>query len=384
MKDGRDTSGRLLSLDAFRGFDMLFIMGLGPFLLALCAAFGQPDCWLAVQLEHADWFGLTFEDLIFPTFLFVAGLSWPFSLAKQVERGDSRGRIAGRCLKRGLLLFACGLLYEDVLLGTFRFGSVLGRIGLAWMFAAWICLFFRRRTRIVLAVLLLVGYWALIRLVPAPDAQTIAMPPECAAYGRGPFSVVGNLSGWIDRTFVPGVLGGYPGVADNQSFLGVLPAVVTALLGMFAGDYVRNATASGDRKTVTMLAAAVALVLAGGLAAHAFGGFSMPFCKKLWSSSFVLAAGGLSLAGFAVFYWLIDVRKWWRRTLLLRVVGLNAITIYLAQHFIPFGLVSERVFGGLAACLPPSAAPAVLSFGYLVLCWLFLYFLYRQKIFLKV
>ena len=127
--EGKETDGRLLSLDVLRGFDMFFIMGGASLVVALCAACGCAGNWLSLQMQHEVWNGLTQHDTIFPLFLFIAGMSWPFSLAKRRAGGQSDRTIACGCLRRAAILFVLGLVYGGLLDGTVRLGSVLGRIG---------------------------------------------------------------------------------------------------------------------------------------------------------------------------------------------------------------------------------------------------------------
>ena len=381
---------RLESLDALRGFDMLMIMGMGPLVVKLCALCGWgADCWFAQQFEHVGWNGLRFEDTIFPLFLFLAGVSWPFSCAKQRERGTATRAIVLRCLKRAAILFLLGLIYGDLLQGTLRMGSVLGRIGVAWAVGAILYLFCRVRTLAVLALALPIAYWMLLAFVPAPDALTVAIPEKLSfvrEFGTGPFSIVGNLSGWVDRHLMPGVLSPYTGIADNQSALGYIPAVGTALLGILSGEFLRTHTGSmsAGRRLALMFAAAAALVALGLVIANGFGALSMPINKKLWSASFTFVVGGYSVAMLAVFHGLVDVLGWSRGTFFFRVIGMNSITIYLAQKFIPFRTIANGVFGGFAGLFPEPAGAVILAVAYVAVCWLFLLFLYRKGVFLKV
>ena len=187
---------RLLSLDALRGFDMIFIMGFASVVVSLCSLFpGGESSWLATQMEHVSWEGLRHHDTIFPLFLFIAGISFPFSYSKQVANGASREQIYAKIFKRGIVLFLLGMVYNGLFkleLSTVRIYSVLGRIGLAWMFAALLFINFKPKARAIIAVALLVGYWLLLRFIPAPDAP-----------GADPFSLEGNLVGYIDRTLIP-------------------------------------------------------------------------------------------------------------------------------------------------------------------------------------
>lgn len=368
-----DGGNRLQSLDALRGFDMLFIMGLATLVVKLCIWLDWGEsCWLAQQMEHVDWHGLAHHDTIFPLFLFIAGISFPFSFAKQRERGISLWQIRLRCLRRGIVLFLLGLVYGGFFrdFGSLRISSVLARIGLAWMLAAWIYSSCRLRTRIALAVLLLVGYWILTFVCGAPDHP--------GAHGLTP---EGNVSCWIDRTFLFLKKGQ---LYDNQTTLGLFPAIVTALLGMSAGDVVRNPRWTGNRKSLLLLLCSLGSLCLGLLIAFGFGSYSFPINKKLWSPSFVLVVGSYSFAMFALFYWLIDVRQWWRRTLFFRVIGLNSIAIYLAQPILGLSSVNKFFFGGFAGLLSPAGGAVLLGTTYIAVCWSLLYFLYRKNVFLKV
>lgn len=364
---------RLESLDAFRGFDMMFIMGLSGLIVALCKLFpGGADCWLAGQFSHSAWNGLKVYDMIFPVFLFIAGVSFPFSYAGQCERGDSRGKIYLKIFRRALMLFALGLVYNGLFrlqFGTLRICSVLGRIGLAWMFAALLFINFKPGVRAAVAVALLVGF-RLLCLIPAPDVA-----------GADPLSREGCLAGYIDRIVLGPEHVYADGIFDPEGILCTMPAIVTAMLGMFTGELVRlpQARVSGGRKTLLMLGAAVVLLAAGLLWSRWF-----PVNKKLWSSTFVLVVGAYSLAMFAIFYWIIDVKGWKSWAFPFKVVGMNSITIYLAQKVISFKYTTDFLTGGLVAICPEQWGAVIAGLCRFGLAWLFLLFLYKHKIFLRV
>ena len=370
-----DATGRLTSLDTLRGFDMLFIMGFTGFLTQLLAALGCRSLWLETQFQHAAWHGLRFEDTIFPLFLFLAGVSWPFSLAKRRARGDSTGKIVRKIIGRGLALVLFGFVYNGVLKLDFPnmvWGAVLTRIGIAWMLAALFSVFAGTRLRIGIAAAVLLAHWAVCVLVTAPDAP-----------GLDPLSMKGCFAGWLDRVLLPGKLT-QEGVISNQGVLSTFPAVVTAMLGVFAGELLRREGLSGERKAGFLALGAAALATVGVLVAFAFGRWSMPFNKILWSSSFVLAVGGYSTAMLALFYWLVDVKGWWRHTLFFRVIGANSITIYMANRIMGFGLFATFFLGGLAGLLPDVWGRTLLSGATIAFEWLFLYILYRKNMFLRV
>lgn len=363
---------RLMSIDTLRGLDMLFIMGFSSLVANICKLFPfGADCWLARQMNHAEWNGLTHHDTIFPLFLFIAGLSFPFSLAKQKSHGKSRKDILLKIFRRALTLILLGVVYNGFFkldFGNLRIASVLGRIGTAWMAAAIMYLYMKPSARAVTSAAILIGYWLLICCVPAPDTP-----------GANPLSMQGNLVGYIDRMFMPGRLIYDGGRFDPEGLLSTIPAIVTAMLGMFTGEFVMSGKADGAKKAGYMGLASIALLAAGLLWSLVF-----PLNKMLWSSSFVLVVGAYSLALFALLYYIIDVKGYQRWTLFFRVIGLNSITIYMAQKIIGFSSINRFFLGGLAGMLPPEWEALFFSIGYVAICWLFLYFLYRKQTFLKI
>lgn len=373
--------GRLESIDALRGFDMLFIMGLSGVIEQICVALGfGKDCWLALQMHHPKWIGLTQHDTIFPLFIFIAGLSFPFSMSKQLEHGRTKAQIAWRSLRRMVALILLGMVYEGFFKGAeFRYGMVLARIGISWACASWLFLAFGAKVRAMIAGGILLGYWALNVLVPAPG-HTLAEV----------FAPTGNISAWVDWTVLRPICRIHPGSPeypfDNQGLLATFPSVVTAMLGMFTGEFVRWARGkmSGGRQTALLFAAAAAFTAAGCLMAFGCGRWSFPIIKPIWSSSFALILGGYSIAMFALFYWLIDLKGCWKRTLFLRVVGLNAITIYVAQPLFSLKHTRTMLLGRFAGLFPEQFSGLFLEIGYLALCWLLLLFLHKRKIYLKV
>lgn len=365
---------RLMSLDTLRGFDMFFIMGLSGLIASLCALCPSAvtDA-IAAQMSHVDWDGLRHHDTIFPLFLFLAGVSFPFSLAKQQAGGASRKDIYWKIFRRAAMLILLGMIYNGLFRLNFenlRVASVLARIGLAWMGAALLYVNFGVKTRAWIAAAILVVYALLSKFVGAPDVP-----------GADPLSMEGSLVGYIDRLFLPGRLLYLDGAFDPEGLLSAVPAVVTAMLGMFTGELIRmpQEKLSGERKTVYMLAGAVVLAVVAWA-----GNYFVPINKMLWSSTFVCAVGSYSLAMMALFYYIVDVRGWQRWTLPFRVVGMNSITIYLAQSIIGFGGIAKFFFGGVAGLCSEPWAEVVTDASYVFVCWLFLYFLYKQKIFLKV
>ena len=372
MKDGQavtEKTTRLMSLDALRGFDMLFIMGGQGLICAIAAALGHPE--FKASFGHVGWHGLQFMDCIFPLFLFMAGVSFPFSCAKSRERGMSDGRIAVKSLKRGLTLVVFGLCYAGLLSFNFehaRAWSVLGRIGMAWMFASWLYLLFGTKARIGIAAGILASVTVFTIFVTAPDA----------AANADPFSPEGNFGCWLDRVVTNGHT--LSKMYDPEGFAGLLPAIVTAMLGMFAGEIVRRGgSVATGRKALALLACGVGCLVAGLLLSNVF-----PINKKLWSPSFVLVVGGISFLAFSLFYWIVDVLGWRKWSFFFMVIGMNSITIYMAQAIFGFHKARDFFFSGVASLFAEPWRPVVLQIGYIAVCWTFLYFLHRKRIYLKV
>ena len=368
-----NNSKRLASLDALRGFDMLFIMGFAPFVMAVCGLF-EGGFWegLSAQMEHVEWNGLAHHDTIFPLFLFIAGISFPFSLASMRDKGLTDNKIYLRIARRVAILVVLGFVYNglfDLDFANLRLASVLGRIGVAWGVAAVLQMLFSTRVRVTIAGVVLVAYGLVSQFVAAPDAVA----------GADPISLEGCLAGWIDRQLLPGAM--YLGSMDPEGIFSTIPAVVTAMLGMFTGEFVRQPEerVSGRKKVVAMALAGVAFGVVGAL-----WSIALPVNKTLWSSTFVCVLACYSLLLFALFYYLIDVRGWQKWSFVFRVIGLNSITIYMAQVIVNFGGISRYFLGGVARFCSPEWREVVLSGGYLLVSWLFLWVLYRKKIFLKV
>jgi predicted acyltransferase len=369
MEDGQNDNGsrRVVSIDALRGFDMFWIIGGGTVVATLAGLWQHPfGETIQQQLEHVEWAGFHFEDLIFPLFVFLLGAVMPFAFARRLEQGQSSLRLHGHVVKRSLVLILLGLIYNGFLnfnWAEMRWPGVLQRIGLCYFFAALVVLHTKWRTQAVVVVVVLLAYWGVTMLVPAPGFDAGNLTPE------------GCLSSYIDQQLIPGQL--YYGYGDNEGLISTLPAICTALLGALAGHWLRS-DRSGSRKAAGLALAGVVSLVAGYLWSFAF-----PFIKILWTSSYVLFAAGWSLLLLALFYWVIDVLGFRRWAFFFIVIGMNPITIYFLQRFVDFGGIAEFFLGGLAAHAELYAA-LILTIGALMVRWLLLWFLYRHKIFFKV
>lgn len=364
---------RLKSLDALRGFDMLWIMGGGEIFIALAALTGLPVLkWWAEQQEHVAWQGFRFEDMIFPLFLFIAGISFPFSMAKRYLGTENRKALYSHVIKRGLILVLLGIIYNNAInfdFANMRYASVLARIGLAWMFGALIFMNTNLRGRIIWFCSILIGYWVILLLFKAHDL---------GEFDR--YSPQGCIVGYIDRLLLPGRFCCYT-YGDNEGLISVIPAIGTALLGMLTGQFLQSGYLSSKpyKKILYMAATAIALMLLGKVWDIWF-----PIIKNIWSSSFVLFVGGLSLLVFTLFHLIIDIWKFERWTFFFVVIGMNSITVYLAQSVINFQHTAKFLFGGFINLFPTSYAELLGALAYVATVWIFLYILYKKKIFLKV
>jgi predicted acyltransferase len=367
----RPPSRRLLSIDTLRGFDMLMIAGAGAFISTLHGKTGL--AWvdaLALQFEHPAWNGFTFYDFIFPLFLFIAGLTLPFSLNKGLELGKSKGELYRKAFKRFLILYACGILYKNAPIpfldwSQIRFVNVLGRIGFAGFVTTVLYLNFGFQKRIFWIAGLLLFYYAALFLIPVPG------------YGAGDLSFEGNLTGWIDRTFLPGRL--LQKTYDELGLFTQIPALCLTVLGSLAGDMMRRAGDSDYKKLRNLSVAGIIC-----LAIAFVWSFHFPINKHLWTSSFIMLTGGLAFLSFGLFYWVIDILQFRRWTFFFIVIGMNSLTIYLAYRLIDFGFTSRLLFEGLYINTAEKWHPVFQSLGALALVWVFLYILYRLKIFVKV
>jgi predicted acyltransferase len=361
---------RLMSLDALRGFDMLWIIGGSLIVAAAADVTGWP--WLVTlkkQFEHTPWNGFTAYDLIFPLFLFIAGVAMPFSLEKRRARGDSYLKLCRHVIVRGLILVLFGMIFNGLPKfdwATMRYPSVLGRIGLAYLFAGLIVLSTGVRGQIAWMAGLLITYWAAMKFIPVPG------------FGAGDLAPGHNLADYIDGKLLPGVLLHPDTHRDPEGILSTFPAIGTALAGALTGQFLKNGRYSGYMKTLWMIVAALVCLGLAQLWARDF-----PINKNLWSSSFVLFCAGWSLLLLSAFYLVVDVWRFRVWTLPLVVIGSNSILIYMAQKLINFDYTAHFFFDGLLK-YTSAYQPLLWAISVLTIKWLMLYLLYRKRIFLRV
>lgn len=361
---------RLLSLDALRGFDMIWIMGAEEIFHSLAKATGSPLMeTISFQFTHPQWHGFRIYDLIFPLFLFMAGVATPYSIGRSLEKGKSREELLVRVIKRGLILVLLGIVVNNGIvfkpLSEMRIASVLGRIGLAYMFANIIYLYSGFRAQVIWFVSLLAGYWLLLRFTSAPG------------FPMGDLTMEGNFASYIDRHIVPGKL--YLGIHDPEGIVSTIPAISTGLLGIFAGNLLKNNPMAMSRKALYLLVAGVISLILAQLWNLVF-----PINKNLWTSSFVLHAGGISLILLSIFYYIIDVKGYKKWAFFFAVIGMNSILIYMSGRFINWGYSNKAVFGWLGDLIGDPYNIVMMAICYVLVKWAFLYFLYKKRVFLRV
>ena len=351
-------ASRLISLDAFRGLT-----------IAAMVLVNNPGSWRAIYapLKHADWHGLTPTDLIFPFFLFIVGVAIPLSRPAP-----------GRVLRRAAIIAALGIVLNGLPYfhwATLRIPGVLQRIAVCYLIAALLFLRTAWRTQAIVTAALLLGYWALMTLVPVPG------------YGAGDLRPEANLAAWLDRAVLGPHVWRFARVYDPEGILSTVPAVATTLIGVLAGQWIRS---ERDSRTIV-----VGLVVSGALATAigAAWGTVFPVNKALWTSSYAVLTGGLALLVFAVCYWTIEIRRWQRWAMPFVVFGVNALLLFFLSTLVARVLtlidvggvtlkdaIVERAFAPWASPINASLAYAA---TYLAIWWLVMWVLYRAGVRLR-
>ena len=359
---------RILSIDALRGFDMFWITGGDAFFIVLFTLIGTPFFKkLAEQLDHPPWTGFHFYDLIFPLFLFIVGLSMPFSITKRLERGDSPKQLYIHIFRRTVLLYLLGLIYNglfDFNFATLRYTGVLQRIAFTYFFASVIVMNFKVKGQLIWAVALTIGYWLILLLVPVPGFGMYNLTPQ------------ENLCAWFDRHFLPGSFCCYT-FGDNEGILSNFPAIVSVLIGVFAGNRLKSPEPDNSKTKFFVAAGVISIVVA------LLWNLIYPINKYLWTGSYVALTSGLSFLFLCLFYWLIDVKGYTKWAFPFKVIGMNSITIYVLQGIFDFGIIAKIFIHGFYTHLG-NFQELFYVFCILIIKWLLLYFLYKQKLFLKV
>ncbi|MCC6798039.1 MAG: DUF5009 domain-containing protein [Candidatus Hydrogenedentes bacterium] len=369
---------RMLAVDVLRGFDMFWIMGADSLVSALNKASGGfgPLKFLAMQLDHVGWAGFHFYDLIFPMFVFIIGVSITLSLDRIVEK-EGKPKAYQRIFRRGLLLYLLGIIYYGGI-GAYstkgiRFVGVLQRLAFSYFATSLLYMNLRVRGLVIVCATILVGYWVVLTFVPAtvpgfePNATLVH-----ATYAPGQ-----NLTNYIDYYYLPGRK--WDKTWDPEGILSNIPAVASCLLGVLAGLLLRNQNVQKQKKVLYLAGAGAAIVAIGFL-----WGLQFPVIKKLWTSTFVLVAGGYSCLLLAAFYQIIDVWGYRRWAAPFVWIGSNALAIYMLGNFLDFEDLARRFTGGpIEESLGNWGALLTVTVG-LAMAILTVRWMYKKRLFIKV
>ena len=291
----------------------------------------------------------------------------PLSITRRLERGDSREKLYLHIFQRTLLLFLLGLIYNGLFNFDFaiqRYSGVLQRFAITYLFASVIVMNFKGKGQMIWAGSILLLYWMVLLFIPAPGFRAYDLTPQ------------GNLCGYVDRMIVPGSFCCYK-YGDNEGILTMFPAIANVLFGVLAGRWLLGS--AENRVKIRNLVAAGTLFICGAL----LWSLVFPVNKYLWTGSYVLLTSGIAFLLLCLFFWIIDVKGWKSWSFPFVVIGLNPITIYVVQGVFDFGIIVNIFVHGFVASLG-SFKEVFFQFSVILVKWLFLYFLYRKRIFLKV
>lgn len=379
MKNTHSSSKRLESLDALRGFDLFFLVALGPLMHSLARTANVE--WLNESMwvfSHVSWEGFSPWDLIMPLFLFMSGISMPFSLSRYKSISDKRPLLR-RLAKRILLLWIFGMMCQGNLLALdpntiYLYSNTLQAIATGYLITALLFLFTSRRTQIITAVVLLLVYWTTMQFITVDG------------YGGGNYTPQGNLAEWIDNTVLgrfrdtAQVIDGKMVVADWYHYTWILSSLnfgVTVLTGLFAG-YIAKDKIEEKKKLKLYFGTGITMVIAGWL-----WNFQMPVIKTIWTSSMVLVSSGYCFLLMGLFYYWIDYKGHRSGITWLKVYGMNSIVAYMLANVVNFRCIGDSLFYGLEQYMG-SYYSFLMTLWNIGAVYVIIWFMYKRGIFLKV
>lgn len=379
MKNTHSSSKRLESLDALRGFDLFFLVALGPLMHSLARTANVE--WLNESMwvfSHVSWEGFSPWDLIMPLFLFMSGISMPFSLSRYKSISDKRPLLR-RLAKRILLLWIFGMMCQGNLLALdpntiYLYSNTLQAIATGYLITALLFLFTSRRTQIITAVVLLLVYWTAMQFITVDG------------YGGGNYTPQGNLAEWIDNTVLgrfrdtAQVIDGKVVIADWYHYTWILSSLnfgVTVLTGLFAG-YIAKDKIEEKKKLKLYFGTGITMVIAGWL-----WNFQMPIIKTIWTSSMVLVSSGYCFLLMGLFYYWIDYKGHRSGITWLKVYGMNSIVAYMLANVVNFRCIGESLFYGLEQYMG-SYYSFLMTLWNIGAVYVIIWFMYKRGIFLKV
>ena len=373
---------RVLSIDALRGFDMFWITGGKPVLVALMALFVSPipESW-DYHLTHPRWEGFSAWDMIMPLFLFIVGAAMPFAFARRLEAGTERKGLYLRIARRVVVLWILGMIVQGNLLDfdletLAVFSNTLQAIAVGYLVAGIALIHLPIVGQVTLTFVLLVAYWLLMMLVPVPE------------HGAGVLTEQGNLAIYLDHL----LLGQFDDGTTYTWILSGMGFAATVLCGVFAGHLLRSGYSERGKVLGLTLLGLGSLFLGafwagkfdGVVGATLLGSWRFPIIKHLFTSSMVLWAAGWCYLLLALFYLLIDVMRLQRWAFFFIVIGANPIFAYVIVHFVDFRGIAEKLVGGLAKNLSllgstgESMGVALIATTAYGTLWLLLWYMYRN------
>ena len=368
---------RLMSLDALRGFDMLWIIGGENVIrnLAKASNIGILNV-VSDQMEHVAWDGFHFYDLIMPLFLFMVGMSSPFSVSKRISMGDSKKKIYRHTLKRAIILFIFGMISQCHLLAfdldkLHIIHDTLQAIAIGYLISTLIYTQLNLKIQIGITGTLLLIYWIILTFIPVPGHAAGILEPQM------------NISKYVEQL----VFGRFDdGPAPYTWFLGSLGFVATVMTGVFATTIIRqNFRLSFLKSSNIQIHKTVMLAITGTILVSVAILFSnwFPVIKPLWNPTFVLLTSGISFLLISLFYFIIDVKGYQRWSFWLRVIGMNSIAVYMGTDLINFEDIAQSVVFGLKQ-FSEAYYPFILSLAALTIIYLILLWMYKKGTFIKV
>jgi len=363
---------RLISLDVFRGVTIA-----GMILV------NNPGTWSAIYpaLKHAEWHGLTPTDLIFPFFLFIIGVAMPYSFSKRISAGESKSKLALHVLKRSVILFIIGMFLTG--LPNFNYYNklildVLQRIGVVYLFAGIIFIYYNQKWQIIISIFCLVLYWILMFVIPVPG------------FGAGDLSPEGNVWSYVDKVLTSGWHN------HGEGILSLISSIPSVLFGAIVGYWLRSDKNNNEKVNGMFVFGSLGLVV--GVVLDMW----FPFNKLLWSSSYVIYTTGMALMFLAFFYYVIDIQGYKKLFFPFVVLGTNATVAFI------FSSLIAKLMGLIKFSVDLGSGPSEVSLKtfiyvtffkgnfsdynsslfyaltYLLFCLGIMYILYRKKIFIKI
>lgn len=385
---------RNVAVDAYRGLVMLLMMGEILNFSKVAHAFPESFFWrvLAYNQTHVEWAGMSLHDMIQPSFTFLVGVALPYSIHSRVRKGTSFSRQLGHTLWRSLFLIYLGIFLRSINSPqtNFTFEDTLTQIGLGYTFA-FLLAHCQPRWQWTALGAILFAYWLAWALYPAPalnfNYSAVGVPADWH-YNFTGFSAHWNKNSNLGQAFDVWFLNILPRASQfmynggGYLTLSFIPTLGTMLLGLRAGEWFRAAAPKIPVKR--FLIAGLVLVLAGALL-HFTG--ICPIVKRIWTPAWTLFSGGVCFLFLTAFAWIIEVKSWRRWAFPMVVVGANSIAAYLMVHLWEDFIVSSlhihlgdqifRIFGlGLE--------PLMLGIAVMLVYWLMLYWMYKQRIFLRI